>query len=1431
MCSVSAARKPRMRRKFLKVESSFNETEIPVITVTSAPLATPASEDESEITVTPSGLPFGSQSNLTTAFMAGTCYVKVVLLESSENSENIYDWLPEQIESVKNQTALATYWWEEMYAKQGYLGNLEFVLDFEKADNPYVIDYEPTEHTSNTYTWFQNYFNSQGASGNFITAGTKYANTLRETNGTDWAFTLFVANGSLFDGGGSGYAFLGGPFLNVTYSNGGYGISRLKEVIAHEMGHIFNAEDEYAGSGGSYNSVSGYYGTQNTNAANDRPESAGAQEASIMLAMREPFANLTSPASTLAQLGWQDTDGDGIIDVLDVAFSETVTADNNKYDKASNTYTVGGDFKVGAMKAAASFSGNAAITTNTIDYVQYRFDSGAWVNLNEEAWGVHSKQLEPVTFTVAAGTRLLEWRVVDADFAVLDKLGNDTDVSVIYSYDAFTWPDLSFAAAPAMQDGKEVELAPLTVAFEKTDAFYSPDTAYVNTGVNASGAIVNLVSAPWIADGTEVTVADEPRVDDELYLNFSIYNGGDDASGDFVVSCFLNGVFYKDLTLSSMAPDSYYTVTNLDIGTAITERGLVKFDIVADANEIVLDSSRVNNSLTGEIYVYGDAPEFTADNLLVDIDDYSATVTWDAASEESGITGYYVVLDGKAYNAGETAEYTFSKLEVGKHNVTVRAYNEYGDRSVAETPVEFKITDNIPPVIFTSEPTWVLDEDKCVITWRAATDENKLAGYVVTVDGVSSDAGNTLSYTVLYPTVGTHEYTITAYDLSNNRATSAVYTFTVPDITAPVLGGELGLTVSASGADVECTWAAASDDVAVAGYYVYSRYETPLSSVEHNYTVSDGSALGFTFADAAPGKYTVSYAAFDAAGNVTPRSAEKSVMIFDTVAPVLPETVRAASVDYYVTLSWDAATDNVGTAGYKIKTGDTVTDLGNVLSYSFANQFEAGVFTVSLAAYDAAGNESDFKEYSFTVADVTPPAFASGALVSVTEQDGKLTLNWSAASDNVLVSTYKVTIGAETYDAGKNLTFVSPALAFGTYSCVVTAYDAAGNASAPLTSQEIVVPDHIAPVLGTGSMSQILGYNAKLLWDAASDNSGVAGYKLMLDNVEYDLGNVLQYTFENIAPGVHYWNITAYDTAGNVADWLGERSFTVDVDVTPPTVPLELEHVITGSAAVLSWGASTDMNKVGYEVKIQKGAETPALQTVSELSVPLTLADGDYIWSVRAFDIAGNYSDWSEELSFRVDVTAPTQVQTVTFTQDKAVSYFSWSASTDNLDAVHYTLVVVNSRTGATTHYETDGTSLEFTDFDYGASSCYVIAGDSSNNKSLSETINFEVVNYVPDTLPPVFGEVSCGVSGSTVSIEWKDTADNVGVDGYSLVVNGVTYNYTAAETLFTGKFADGDYQYTLYAYDEAGNTAVTDGAFSVRAVYISSMGVLGFKG
>lgn len=353
-----------------------------------------------------SATPFGTQPADTAEFLLGTVNVSVVLMESNKVVSNDNptvgtpleeNWTDTSIAAMKQKVTDGLQWWvDTLYAKfpNAPPGLLDFNIDFTHADKPVSTRFEPITQPSTDYQfWIYDFLNTQMTTTGSFTNDTKaYNHSQREANNTNWAFTIYVVNDEndadhkfapVTGGLERAFAFPGGLFM-VTLA------SRPASTITHEMGHIFWALDEYQG-GGTHNTTRGYYDTQNTNAWNN-PTPGYVRVPSIMdrggcdedlngLLCRA-YTSHTSSQSSLELIGWRDSDGDGIFDVLDVAHTLEGTG---SYNPATGTYRFVGESAVQTLanlnprnSGLPTESLQNDITINRISRVEYQIDSQGW---------------------------------------------------------------------------------------------------------------------------------------------------------------------------------------------------------------------------------------------------------------------------------------------------------------------------------------------------------------------------------------------------------------------------------------------------------------------------------------------------------------------------------------------------------------------------------------------------------------------------------------------------------------------------------------------------------------------------------------------------------------------------------------------------------------------------------------------------------------------------------------------------------------------------------------------------------------------------------------------------------------------------------------------------------------------------------------------
>ena len=353
----------------------------------------------------------------TSEYMIGDVAVGIIFLESNgvvdTNSEN---WDTTRENKVLSEIKAGLNWWaaREPEAKLTFTYDIHYKVPtgYEPISRPQNDEsfWIPDAMTYLGYTGYPSYFDNVR----------DYNNAIRAKYNTDWAYTIFVVdskndtNGKLLDGYFA-YAYLGGPFTVMTYDNNGYSIENTDAVIAHETGHIFYANDQYTSAGSPCSEIIGYLAVPNQNSAYPYPGACISNVDSIMRSQVTPYTNGALDIYARQQIGWRDTDTDGIPDIIDLIPSSTLNA--YSFDPvigSAVTYT-------GQSTTTTTYPNNNpagsknAITINKIKDVQYRVDGSSWMSALP-ADGSFNSSIENFTFTAPAtsdGIQTIEVRALN----------------------------------------------------------------------------------------------------------------------------------------------------------------------------------------------------------------------------------------------------------------------------------------------------------------------------------------------------------------------------------------------------------------------------------------------------------------------------------------------------------------------------------------------------------------------------------------------------------------------------------------------------------------------------------------------------------------------------------------------------------------------------------------------------------------------------------------------------------------------------------------------------------------------------------------------------------------------------------------------------------------------------------------------------------
>ncbi len=523
------------------------------------------------------------------------------------------------------------------------------------------------------------------------------------------------------------------------------------------------------------------------------------------------------------------------------------------------------------------------------------------------------------------------------------------------------------------------------------------------------------------------------------------------------------------------------------------------------------------------------------------------------------------------------------------------------------------------------------------LDWTAASDTVGVTNYEVYRNGeLLERTGAETSYTDTAAVVATpYEYTVKALDSSENRsAASEPASASVTDTWSPTEPDNLRATLS--GGAVDLTWDAASDNVGVTGYRIYSG-DTEVGSAD------GATSTSRTLAGLAAGPHTFTVRAIDAAGNLSGPSPAATANVPDTVKPSAPANLAGATAPGQVVLTWEASTDNVGVTGYRVyRNGSQVASvLGAITTFTHTN-LQSGDADYSVRAIDAAGNLSDpSNTATVNIPDAEKPT-TPGSL-RATAGTGQVALSWQGSSDNVGVAGYRIyRNGAEVATVGSAARSYTDTGVVGSLSYTVRAFDGAGNLSNPSNTATANVADTVKPSTPANLTAAVGPSQVTLSWELSTDNVGVTGYRVYRNGtqVAYLLGAIGSFTDTGRTPGTYSYTVRATDAAGNLSDASNTATATVP-DTQAPTAPRNLAaQAATSTRVDLTWTASSDnVGVTNYEVH-RNGvllAVTGNVTSYTDTTVsPLTA----YQYTVTALDAQQNRSTQSNTASVTTPTTA-----------------------------------------------------------------------------------------------------------------------------------------------------------------------------------------------
>lgn len=201
------------------------------------------------------------------------------------------------------------------------------------------------------------------------------------------------------------------------------------------------------------------------------------------------------------------------------------------------------------------------------------------------------------------------------------------------------------------------------------------------------------------------------------------------------------------------------------------------------------------------------------------------------ATDNVSVTKVEVYVDAGLSKTLTTAPYTYgwnaTGLSNGAHTLSVKAYDAAGNVGTSTVTVNVVNGDRQVPTAPGNIQARAPSANEVTVTWAASSDNVGVAGYLVSRGGaLLATVTNGTSYTDRTVAQNTqYTYQVVAYDAAGNKSNTAEIGVKTPQATtadtqAPSIPTDL-VVAGVSGTQINVTWKASTDNVAVTGYDVY----------------------------------------------------------------------------------------------------------------------------------------------------------------------------------------------------------------------------------------------------------------------------------------------------------------------------------------------------------------------------------------------------------------------------------------------------------------------------------------------------------------------------------------------------------------------------------------------------------------------------------
>jgi hypothetical protein len=830
----------------------------------------------------------------------------------------------------------------------------------------------------------------------------------------------------------------------------------------------------------------------------------------------------------------------------------------------------------------------------------------------------------------------------------------------------------------------------------------------------------------------------------------------------------------------------YYRIRSGAVWTdmGITTSAIIELDDGSHLLE-VMAVDRAGNSATDSVNITVDTGPPTVEIIQPSssfVTQDSIDVSWEGSDLGTGISGYWLELNGQLLLSGTQTSFVLDSLSQGTHHIEVITQDMAGNSGSDDI---WLTVDSVSPSVEITCPVegQEMSLGQFEATWTGSDATSGIDGYWFRVDDgawVGNGLSNSVSVGVLED--GYHEFYLRARDSAGNIITVSV-NFTVwtceleLQITSPIEGSII------SSEQIEVIWNFTGSPFGL-DHFELRVDEGPWTDV--------GSQTQHEL-ELLTGEHEVEVKAIDGDDHEV---IDSVVFLLDSLPPSLTITapVEGSFINSsFVVVEWENNDVGSGISNLWIR-----LDMGEWMDIDgdehVLTSLTAGSHLVQVRTADAAGNLAE-DGVNFTVCTLEIGVEILSPGQGEIFDDRSVHLTWSGTDSGSGIDHFEIRLDDQDWvDVGLENEFQLDGLEDGDHHVTIKIVE---NSGSNATASVDFTVDTTPPELSITSPSNPLTNSSTITVEwTAEDVNGIDHFSLRMDDEEWVDTVQYRYQFNEVDEGQHTIEVVGFDPLNNSAS----VSIDVTVDSTSPVVNITspeqgsiLDHV---EISVNYTVQGSDQGSFA-EFRIDGGNWSPADPDVVGLILE---SSGEHMVEVRVTDQAGNVG--RDRSSFVVDTTPP-YLEIMTPEEGELISStieLTWAVE----DTITWIVRLQMSIDGDEWTDVSGGSTVLDIPTD-GHHDIVMMAEDAAGNIALAGT------NITADFTPPLLtilspsnGEI---LGESTFVISWSSNDSTSGIE--SLAFHTGTEEWqdaTGLDSIMTS-LIDGEQTVSVRATDRAGNT------------------------